>query len=306
MEKDFLINLLLTLGVIGGVILLGGFLLLIFLTKRFGKKYINTDIKLDIIDSKEHSSFIQKISRWYLSKGALPFWYVFGIDCVILVYSQLMAAYLVLGGQVLVPLFWNYVLMAVCSLPFYYIGMKLFRSYETIVRFSNMEDLARIVCALFVGTVFVDVIKHFIPEDTLPVYPLWREQLVMLICAVILMWSVRILVKSLYDNLGQSKSRTRAVIFGTSMQSIEIGLRISRDNPINDIVLAFVRANDQEPYATIKEAIILNPNDDVIKAMKDNHVGTLIVPYSVYPDFFNSHSELIQKILENKMTITLQ
>lgn len=63
----------------------------------------------------------------------------------------MMASYLVLGGHKLVPLFWDYFVLALCSLPFYYVGMKIFRSYETIVRFSKMEDLARIVCALIIA-----------------------------------------------------------------------------------------------------------------------------------------------------------
>ena len=305
MERDFLVNLLLTLGVVGSVVLLGGFLSLSFLSKRLGQRYISVGNKNDDQSDGNQSSFLQKVSDWYLSKGALPFWYIFGIDCVILIFSQLMASYLLLGGQVLVPLFWDYFVLALCSLPFYYLGMKLFRSYETIVRFSSMEDLARIVCAIFVGTVIVDVVKHFVPESILPVYPLWQEQLVMLICAVILMWSVRILVKSLYDNSDLSRSKTRSFIYGTSFESIQVGLDLQRNETSKSVVVSFIRANDKEPHTTLKGAEILNPQDDILEAMMANQTETLIVPYAAYPDFFDKHKDLVKKLIEKKITIVL-
>lgn len=304
MENELLVNLLLTLGVIGCVVLLGGFLLLSFFSKRLSEKYINAGGK-ESASALEPSSLLQKVSVWYLSKGALPFWYIFGIDCLILTFSQLIATYLMSGGQTLVPMFWDYCVLALCSLPFYYIGMKLFRSYETIVRFSTMEDLARIVCALFVGTLFVDVVKHLIPEEWLPVYPLWQEQLIMLISAVILMWSVRILVKALYDNTEQSKSRIRTFVYGTSVQSIEAGLNARRDSTGKGIILAFVRTNDKEPHTTIQGAEILNPDDDLVASMIAYNAETLLVPFAAYPDFCETHKDLIKTLLDNNMSIVL-
>lgn len=306
MEREFLVNLLLTLGVVGSVVLLGGFLSFSFLSKRLAERYICIGDKNDDKSDGNQSSFLQKVSDWYLSKGALPFWYIFGIDCLILIFSQLMASYLMLGSQVLVPKFWDYFVLALCSLSFYYLGMKLFRSYETVVRFSRMEDLARIVCAIFVGSVMVDMVKHFVPDSIIPVYPLWQEQLVMLICAVILMWSVRILVKSLYDNSSFSKSKIRSYIYGTSSDSIQVGLDVRRAEEGNCIVLAFVRAHDKEPHTTIKGAEILDPQDDIIESMIVNHAESLFVPFSAYPEFVDAHKDLVKNLLKKKIMVVLR
>ena len=45
MEREFFVNLLLTLGVVGSVVLLGGFLSLSFLSKRLGQRYISVGNK---------------------------------------------------------------------------------------------------------------------------------------------------------------------------------------------------------------------------------------------------------------------
>lgn len=304
MEKELIETVLLTTGVVICVFFFGAFLLTSFMSKLLEQSYMKSANKKKIV-ANTGTKLAQKVTDWYLTRGALPFWYIFAIDCLILVFCQLMAAYLVLGGQVLVPMFWDYIILAICSLPFYYVGMKLFRSYETIVQFSQMEDLARIVCAIFVGTISVDVIKHLIPEDLLPVYPIWQEQLIMLICAVILMWSVRILAKSLYDNSSHSRNKMRLYIYGTSIQSIEAGLALRKDETEHEVVVAFIRANEKEPHVTLQGASIINPDDDIIASMMANHAETLIIPYSAYPDFCDTHRELILDLLAKKIAIHL-
>ena len=106
MERELIETIIVTAGVVICVLFFGGFLFTNWAWKHLGRGYIHTDKGTVTAQVKERTSLTDKVRDWYLSRGALPFWYVFGIDCVILVFSQMMAAYLVLGGQVLVPLFW--------------------------------------------------------------------------------------------------------------------------------------------------------------------------------------------------------
>lgn len=298
-------TIIVTAGVVICVLFFGAFLFTNWAWKHLRRGYIHTDKAVEV-PVKSRWGLTERVWDWYLSRGALPFWYVFVIDCVILVFCQLMSAYVVRGGEVLVPLFWGYVVLAIGSLPLYYVGMKLLRSYETIVRFSRMEDLARIVCAVFVGTVLVDVVKHFIPDSILPVYPIWQEQMVMLICSVLLMWSVRILAKSLYDSTGQPGSQMRVFVYGTSMESVEAGLALGRDEARRGVLLAMVRADAHEPHVTIKEAALVEPEEDLLEAMVANHADALVVPLKAYPDFFVERKELVQQLTERGMAVMVR
>lgn len=69
----FLVNLLLKLGVVFCVCLLGGFLLLSFLSKRLGERYISVRYKNNDRNVQNSDSFLKRVSKRYLSKGALPF-----------------------------------------------------------------------------------------------------------------------------------------------------------------------------------------------------------------------------------------
>lgn len=305
MERELIETIIVTAGVLMCVGFFGAFLFTNWAWTHLRRGYMKSD-KVVSVHQKNKPSLKQRVLDWYLTRGALPFWYVFGIDCLILVFCQLMSAYVVLGGQVLVPLFWDYVVLAIASLPFYYLGMKLLRSYETIVRFSRMEDLARIVCAVFVGTILVDVVKHFIPESVLPVYPIWQEQMIMLIGSVLLMWSVRILAKSLYDSTGQSGSQMRVFVFGTSMAAVEAGLALGHDESRRAVLLAMVRADAKEPHVTIREAALVDPEEDLVEAMVANHADTLLVPLRAYPEFFVERKELVQQLLDKGMAVIVK
>lgn len=302
MDKSLLETIILTISIVLSVGFMAMFLLTLSMQRNIQKGYVgNTHGKGG--EGSNQNSLLKKVSKWYLTRGALPFWCIFGVDCLILVYCQLMAAYLVLGGQVLVPLFWDYILLALYSLPLYYVGMKLMRSYETIVRFSKMEDLARIVCAVFIGTMLVDIVKHILPDAWLPVYPIWQEQLIMLVCAVLLMWSVRILVKTFYDNAENSENKTRILVYGTSMPSIEAGLKARGDASGRNMLIGFVRADEKEPHVTVEGADLLNPDQDIAQFMQEAKGHMMIVPISAYPDFFTTHMALVKELLDRGVSV---
>lgn len=303
MDSSLLETIILTVSIVVCVAFLSISLLILSMQRNMQKGYVGTPQEKN--NRKKQPPFIKRITDWYLTRGALPFWYIFGVDCLILVYCQLFSSYLVLGGQVLVPLFWDYILLAICSLPLYYVGMKIMRSYETIVRFSKMEDLARIVCSVFIGTVLVDIVKHIIPDAWLPVYPIWQEQLIMLICAVLLMWSVRVLVKSFYDNAGDSDNKTRILVYGTSMPSIEAGLKARGDVSGRSVLIGFARADEKEPHVTVEGAALLNPDQDIAQFMQEEKAHMMIVPITAYPDFFSTHMALVKVLLDRGVSIVV-
>ena len=94
----------------------------------------------------------QRITTWYFSKNALPYWCVLMLDCAIIVVSGMVGIYIVQGGS---PLqgsgFWHYLLACVCALPFFIIGMRVFRTYSGVLRYSSFVDLARVAGALVIG-----------------------------------------------------------------------------------------------------------------------------------------------------------
>ena len=58
---------------------------------------------------------IQRVTTWYFSKNALPYWCVLLLDCAIIVFAGMLGTYFVQGGT---PLqgdgFWHFLLVITC------------------------------------------------------------------------------------------------------------------------------------------------------------------------------------------------
>ena len=53
-------------------------------------------------------NFLQKITNWYFSKKALPYWCVLVLDCLIVLFSGLVCRYIEIGGYALSNEFYHY------------------------------------------------------------------------------------------------------------------------------------------------------------------------------------------------------
>ena len=89
------------------------------------------------------SFFINKITTWYFSRKALPYWGILALDSVVIIIAGLFAVYMVVGGGYLASHFWSYILTLVCYLPMFWVGMRVFNTYSGIIRYSSFVDLMR-------------------------------------------------------------------------------------------------------------------------------------------------------------------
>lgn len=154
------------------------------------------------------SLFANKLTNWYFSKATLPYWCILALDSIAIVIAGMIATYIAEGGEVIASHFWNYLLMFVCSLPLFVVGMRIFHTYSGIIRYSSFVDLLRISGALVVGFILNCVLLLVIPENIL--CEITTESIaVMLFISMIEMWTMRILVKYMYDSSFSAEPRFR-------------------------------------------------------------------------------------------------
>lgn len=154
------------------------------------------------------SLFANKLTNWYFSKATLPYWRILALDSIAIVIAGMIATYIAEGGEVLARNFWNYLLMFVCSLPLFVVGMRMFHTYSGIMRFSSFVDLLRISGALVVGFILNSILLMVVP-DSIRCELTTEAIVVMLFISMIEMWTMRILVKYMYDSSFQLKPRLR-------------------------------------------------------------------------------------------------
>ena len=184
------------------------------------------------------SLFVNKLTNWYFSKATLPYWCIMVLDSIAIVVAGMIATYIAGGGELIASHFWNYLLTFICSLPLFVVGMRIFHTYSGIMRYSSFVDLLRISGALVVGFILNCVLLQVIPENIL--CEITTESIVvMLFISMIEMWTMRILVKYMYDSSFSAETKIPVFILGVREGGISLAKSMRNDHPSQYVVKGF-------------------------------------------------------------------
>ena len=156
-----------------------------------------------------------KIANWYFTKNALPYWTVLAIDCLICYLSGILVFWLYYRGAVTlgnIVLLSKTILIYMC---FNLIGFRVFHTYSGVVRYSSFVDLQRVAYAMALSCAIAEVAHYGVYYLDLHFVRLEGRQIfLMYFIATILMWAVRIIVKTLYDVAFSSDRGVRTMVYG--------------------------------------------------------------------------------------------
>lgn len=249
------------------------------------------------------SLFANKLTNWYFSKATLPYWCILALDSIAIVIAGMIATYIAEGGDVLARNFWNYLLMFVCSLPLFVVGMRMFHTYSGIMRFSSFVDLLRISGALVVGFILNCVLLQVMPENIL--CEITTESIVvMLFISMIEMWTMRILVKYMYDFSFSAESKTPVFILGVREGGISLAKSMRNDHPSQYIVKGFTSEETAMVGRFLLGCEVYPYDETLIGVMRKMNVKTLFVSPLVTEKFLEK-LEMIDKLTAEGIKIMM-
>ena len=249
------------------------------------------------------SLFANKLTNWYFSKATLPYWCILAIDSIAIVIAGMIATYIAEGGDVLARNFWNYLLMFVCSLPLFVVGMRMFHTYSGIMRFSSFVDLLRISGALVVGFILNCVLLQVMPENIL--CEITTESIVvMLFISMIEMWTMRILVKYMYDSSFSAESKTLVFILGVREGGISLAKSMRNDHPSQYVVKGFATSETDIKGRFLLGCEVYSYDEALIGIMHKMNVKTLFVSPLVTEKFLEKQ-DMIDKLTAEGIKIMM-
>ena len=249
------------------------------------------------------SLFANKLTNWYFSKATLPYWCILALDSISIVIAGMIATYIAEGGDVLARNFWNYLLMFVCSLPLFVVGMRMFHTYSGIMRYSSFVDLLRISGALVVGFILNCVLLQVIPENIL--CEITTESIVvMLFISMIEMWTMRILVKYMYDSSFSAESKTPVFILGVREGGISLAKSMRNDHPSQYIVKGFTSEETAMVGRFLLGCEVYPYDETLIGVMRKMNVKTLFVSPLVTEKFLEKQ-DMIDKLTAEGIKIMM-
>ena len=249
-------------------------------------------------------SWLNNIINWYFSKNALPYWCLLALDCIIIVISGLFSTYFFLGARGLIDHFWGQIFMWCAFLPLFFVGMRLFHTYSGIIRYSSFVDLMRVTCALVIGFVLVIGVKLVVPEEYLVVPIRYRVSLLSLLISMFCMWSVRILVKYLYDTSVKSKATKRVFIYGVQYGGVSLAKSIRNEHPLRYLIKGFITVDQRLVDKHLLGVRIYNNDLSVVDIMKRQGANYLFVS-PLCNDQFRENEELSAALVKAGITILM-
>lgn len=232
--------------------------------------------------------FFHKLINWYFNKKSLPYWCVFLFDCAIVFFSFLLVYQQTYGGAKTLSVLWQLCSMCAIYGIFYAVGFKMFHTYDGILRYSSFVDLQRVGFASLIGCVLSYLGHFFLLQFNYfqNVYVGGREIALASIICVLLLWAVRVLVKTVYDVSIDTSNARPAIIFGVDECGMGLAKLVRNDKSLRMRLFGFM-SNGNEVRHKVLMGLHVYSYDDVERLIHQKKMECLLVSQSSVGVFRN-------------------
>ena len=239
-----------------------------------------------------------KILNWYFTKNSLPYWCIFLIDFAIVMFSGIVTFWIFHDTQTLyentLQVLNTVSIFALLSIP----GFRLFHTYSGFMRYSSFVDLMRVVYGNLVSLVLVLIADYgmdMLPGDWF-VHFNTTSIFLCFIIATLLMWALRVFVKTLYDVAFSNTRAVRVLIYGAMQGGVGLAKNIQSQRPRKFLVKGFITHYKNTKHQQIMGERVYSVEEDLAEIIKKNDIeGVLVSPYRVKE--FRDNQEIQDKII---------
>lgn len=225
-----------------------------------------------------------KLLNWYFTKNSLPYWCIFLIDCAIVMFSCALVYWIFNNLVSLVdnalPVFLTSLVFTAVSV----VGFRIFHTYSGFMRYASFVDLMRVtygnlvnlglalVADLLLQTLHTDIFVYF---NTTSIFLIF-------IMATLLMWALRVFVKTLYDVAFSNSRAMRVLVYGAMTGGVGLAKMIQNQRPRRYVVKGFISHYQKARHQQILGESVYLVDEDLDTIIKQNDIEAVIVsPYRV-------------------------
>ena len=236
-----------------------------------------------------------KILNWYFTKNSLPYWSILLIDCLIIVFSAMSIYWLFHQADLLAENFPKVLLTSCIFVLLSFPGFRIFHTYSGFMRFSSFVDLMRVTYCNLVSLVLVLICMWGVEQ--LPVkwlnwfMPFTTKQIALIfIISTLLMWALRIFVKTLYDQALSNTKAERALIYGALSGGVGLAKNIKTVRPRRFVLKGFISHSEKLKHHTLMGEPVFSTDEDIAKIIKERDIRAVLVAPSRVDDFRNNQA----------------
>ena len=245
---------------------------------------------------------IGRISSWYFTKDALPYWCVLLFDCMVVIGCGLFCYIIDHGATVTANTFWPLMGTLIFYLLFYLIGFRAFHTYSGVMRYTSFADIHRVAFANLIGVGLIAILRQFFSFDQWFVPIRMRELAITFVLATVIMWSVRMIVKYMYEYYKTDQDARGVFIYGVKTGGLSIARALSSPSNTTFKLKGFISDADDMIGKRLMGVKVYENNDKIIKMMELENANTLFVS-PLKRDKFVKSPEMVDAMIENGIAI---
>ncbi len=247
-------------------------------------------------------TWIKKLAGWYFSRRALPYWCVLLFDMAVVLVSGLFCYTLDHGVLHTLDQFWPVVGTLSVYLIFFVLGFRITHTYSGVLRYSSFADLYRIAIANLIGITCIIVARWFLKFDTFFVPIRSKELIFVFLMSTFIMFSVRLLIKYLFEKINEDRHLRGAFIYGVKTGGIALAKAIRIEVPARFALRGFVTDEEDMVGHLLQGAKVYGNNEDLIGHMEEQHATALLVSPLKRDELLNNQ-DFVNRLLDAGIAI---
>ena len=252
-------------------------------------------------------NILQRISDWYFSQRALPYWCILVIDCIAVMFSGYFGYYMDLGGDRFAGSFWQITYGLLIGLVPFIAAFRLLHTYSGIVRYSSFVDLQRVANAALIGSLsfcIIGIAAGLIwPGQHSVLFPQPRTVVVMFFCSTLLLWIERVVVKRLFDSFHLDNALPVA-IYGTKAGGISIAKSIIAVKDKKYSLHAFISDGKEMKGAYLMGKPVYLNGKGIARRLKSEGVQVLLVS-PLKTEKFRASQQMVDEFISEGIRIMM-
>ena len=242
------------------------------------------------MDDLEKRNWLSKMTGWYFSKKVLPYWCILLLDAFI-VFCSCVLCYWVQNRTVV--MFHHRDDVMLTSL-FYalvsWVGARIFRTYSGVVRYSSLVDLMKVAYANLVTMGIALISQLLLRWVNVPQLSALSTIAIVVafVIATMLMWWMRLMVRTVFELTESKVGRTRVLIYGALTGGVGVAKNIRGQKPAQYDLCGFISHEPRIRNMSLMGVPVFNPEDDIAAIVKKLRVEAVLVSPLRVEDFRNN------------------
>lgn len=227
----------------------------------------------------ERHNWIEKISGWYFSKRVLPYWCVVLADTLIVFTSTIFVYWAFNRTGVTYDHRIDVISTALLYSIISWIGGRIFRTYSGVVRFTSFVDLMKICYANLTNlglAIASRIIFKQLEISSLCALTILAIIIVFVI-ATMLMWLMRVLVKTLFDVSNSGTQCLRVLIYGAFTGGVAVAQSIRSQKPAVFELRGFISHEKRIKGMRMMGVRVYTMDEDIAAVIKKEHIQAILV-----------------------------